>query len=120
MAKAKPKYILPEVPPEEALALVNKADALCRDFHGQLDELESALGMMIMGRLFGWKLFAMIHNKRTIRKYEDILGIKIREAFPEEGPLIGRSHAYALVKQLGNYWKAVSGEFKVDGRRDLG
>ena len=119
MAKSEPKYILPDVTPEEALALVNMADITCRDFRGQLDELESALGMMLMGRLFGWKILAMIHNKRTIRKYEEILGLKIREAFSEEGPLTGKSEAYGVVKSLGNYWKAVSGEFKVDGRRDL-
>ncbi len=119
MAKAKPKYILPDVSPEEALALVNKADVLCRDFKGQLDELESALGMLLMGRLFGWKLLVMIHNKRTIRKYEEILDIKIRDVFPEEGALIGKSQAYGIVKLVGNYWKAVSGEFKVEGRRDL-
>lgn len=120
MAKAKPQYILPEVSPDEAHALVSKADFLCRDFRGQLDELESALGMMLMGRVFGWKLLVLIHNKRTIRKYEEILAINIREAFPEEGPLIGKSKAYGVVKQLGTYWKAVSGEFKLVGRRDLG
>ena len=48
-----------------------------------------------------------------------ILGIDIRTAFPEEGPLIGKSPAYALIQKLGNFWKAVSGDEKVENRRAL-
>ena len=61
----------------------------------------------------------MIHNKRTTRKYEEILGINIREEFDEEGPLAHKSHAYMLAKKLGQYWKAVSGDLKVENRREL-
>ena len=103
----------------EAEALMKRVDNATREFQGQFDELESALGMLAVGRLVGWKYLTFIHNKRTIKKYEEILGINIREAFPEEGPLISKSKAYTLVKQLGQYWKAVSGEVKVDNRRGL-
>ena len=55
-------------------------------FKGQFDELEAALGMLHLGDHIGWKPLVLIHNKRTIRKYEEILGIEIREFFPPEGP----------------------------------
>jgi hypothetical protein len=119
MAKPKKRVHIPPLPPEEAYALMKKLDEVVREFDGQFDELENALGMMLLGRLVGWKLLALIHNKRSIRKYEEILGIKIREAFPEEGPLTHKSAAYELIKKLGNYWKAVSGETKVEDRRTL-
>jgi len=55
------------------------------DFEGDLDELESALGMLDIGHDFGWKVLYIIHSKRTIRKYERILKIKIREIFDKRG-----------------------------------
>ncbi len=92
-------------------------------FRGLIDEYEAAVGMMHLGYHVGWKPLVLIHNKRTIKKYEEILGINIREMFPDEGPSWERSRGYSLVKQLGNFWKAVSGELKSDElkeqRRDL-
>lgn len=84
------------------------------NFTGQFDELEAALGMLHLGDHIGWKPLVLIHNKRTIRKYEDILGISIREFFPEEGPSAHRSMGYTIAKKIGNFWKAVSGEIKDD------
>jgi len=79
-------------------------------FSGQLDQLNAALGMLRMGDHFGWRVLYIIHSKRTIRKYEEILGIKIRELFPEEGPSADRSIGYRIAKEFGNFWKAVSGD----------
>lgn len=83
-------------------------------YTGTFDELEAAIGMLHLGMHLGWKPLVMIHNKRTIRKYEEILGIDIREEFPEEGPSAERSRGYRIAKRLGNFWKAVSGELKDD------
>ena len=79
-------------------------------FRGMLDELESALGMLRMGHHFGWKVLYLIHSKKTIRKYEDILDIKIRDIFPDEGPSAGRSIGLDIAKRFSNFWKVVSGE----------
>lgn len=119
MGKPKRRVHIPPLSPAEAYELMKNLDEVVRRFDGQFDELENALGMMLIGRLVGWKLLVLIHNKRSIRKYEEILGIKIREAFPEEGPLTHKSAAYEVIKKLGNYWKAVSGEAKVEDRRAL-
>jgi hypothetical protein len=89
------------------------------NFSGQLDELSSAIGMLRMGDHFGWKVLVLIHNKRTIRKYEKILGISVREFFPEEGPSWERSRGYKFIKNIGNFWKGVSGDIKVENRREI-
>ena len=86
---------------------------------GNIDELEQALGMYVLGRHLGWKVLVLVHNKRTLRKYEEILGIKVREVFPEEGPAATRSVGYRFAKTLSNFWKAVSGEITVPDRRKL-
>ena len=82
-------------------------------FSGMLDELESALGMLRIGHHMGWKVLYMIHSKRTIRKYEEILDIKIRDIFPDEGPSASRSIGLDIAKRFSNFWKVVSGEHKL-------
>lgn len=94
-------------------------EAMAR-FEGQLDELESALGLLRMGHHFGWRVLVLIHDKRTVRKYEEILGISIREYFPEEGPSAERCRGYRIAKTLKDFWKAVRGEVKIEGRREIG
>jgi hypothetical protein len=84
------------------------------NYLGTFDELEAAIGMLHLGHHVGWKPLVLIHNKRTIRKYEEILDINIREFFPEEGPSAKRSVGYTIAKGIGNFWKAVSGEIKDD------
>ena len=108
----KPPRPIPLVDVNEAHALVMRLDEIAARFQGQFDELEAAVGMYLVGRLVGWKVLVLIHNKRTIRKYEEILGINVREEFPEEGPFADKSIALNLVKKLGSFWKAVSGELK--------
>jgi hypothetical protein len=104
---------------EQQKQLIDIQENALAGFIGQLDELESALGMLIMGHHFGWKILYLIHSKRTIRKYEDILGIKIRDIFPEEGPSSYRSPALALAKKATNFWKVVSGEEKIPDKRKV-
>jgi hypothetical protein len=83
-------------------------------YKGTFGEIEAAVGMLHLGFHMGWKPLVLIHNKRTIRKYEEILGINVREFFPPEGPSISRSIGYTIAKKIGNFWKAVSGEVKDD------
>lgn len=79
-------------------------------FTGDLGELESALGMLPLGYQYGWRVLYLIHSKATIRKYEAILGINVRDEFPEAGPSAERNNGYKLVQKIGNFWKVVSGE----------
>ncbi len=119
MTKPRKRPPIPEMSPEEAQALVARIDKTIVDFKGSFDDLESAIGMYFLGRLVGWKVLVLIHNKRTIRKYEEILGISIREEFEEEGPFAYKSIGLEVAKKIGNFWKAVSGEVKVEHRREL-
>lgn len=111
--------LTPPLSAEDAKQISDVIDAAIRGFHGDVDELERAIGMYMLGRHIGWRPLVLIHNKRTIRKYEEILGISVREAFPEEGPDCDRSMGYKIAKKLSNFWKAVSGEEKIDNRREL-
>ena len=125
MAKAKaPLLIAPPVSAEDAQALVANLDHIIVNFRGDIDELKSALGMYMIGRIVGWRVLVLVHNKRTIQKYEKILGgINIRDEFDPVTDFSGKSLAFKIVKRLGNFWKGVNGEYDDaelrEGRRKL-
>ena len=58
--------------------------------------------MLRMGHHFGWKVLYIIHSRVTIRKYEKILDIKIRDIFAETGPSSYRSLGYHTNFTTGN------------------
>jgi hypothetical protein len=107
------------VSPEDAQRTVRVVDNAIKEFEGQFDELESAIGMYFVGRLVGWKVLVLIHNKRTIKKYEQILGINIREEFDETGPFTQKSLGYEIAQKINSFWKAVAGEVPLERRREL-
>lgn len=104
---------------EQAIKLQQIENEAIKHFVGNLDDLESALGMLRIGHHFGWRVLYIIHSKKTIRKYESILDFKVRDLFPEEGPSAPRSLGLGLAKEASNFWKVVSGEIKIDHKRDI-
>lgn len=113
----------PPVNPEEATLRHAHMDAVISTYQGLAEELESALGMYMLGRHLGWKPLYLIHSKKTVAKYEKILGISVRESFPPETSDSDRSLAYKIAKSLPNFWKVVSGDEKLaldrDSRRSI-
>jgi len=105
---------------DEKLRRLNQIEQLAiAKFTGDISELESALGMLRVGQQYGWRVMYLIHSKATIRKYEQILGIAVKEEFPEEGSSSMRSNGYRLFKKIGNFWKIVSGEEKITDKRQV-
>lgn len=81
-----------------------------KEFRGVLPTLETAIGAYFVGKLVGWKVLVLIHDKKTLRKYEEILGIDFREELPEVGKFAKKSVAWKAVQKVSNFWKAVKGE----------
>jgi len=120
MAPKTPRKSLPRIAPitpEEAKRLVDIVDNAIYEFEGDVDHLESAIGMLCLGRYVGWKPLLLIHNKNTIRRNEKILGIDIRKFLPEDTPRSEKLNAYRAVKAIGKFWKAVSGDIKLGDRK---
>ena len=103
---------------EQKQQLLEIEENAIANFSGQLDELESALGMLRMGHQFGWKVLYLIHSKRTIRKYEGVLDIKVREVFPETGPSSYRSYGLGLAEKYSNFWKVAGGDIKIPDQKE--
>lgn len=120
---SKPKQTTPPVasvhPATRAADLTQIVNDSLDRYTGTFDELEKAIGLLMLGDYVGWKVLVLVHNKRTIRKYEEILGINVREFFPEEGPSAMRSIGYDMALKLGSFWKAVSGDVPIENRREI-
>ena len=93
---------------EELIRLIDRA---VDEYQGPLDVLESAIGLLLVGRQYGWRVMLLVHSPSTIRKYMKILGIRhLREVLPEVGVFAHRSRAWRLVEGTQSFWKAVRGQ----------
>lgn len=101
---------------EEILQITFRATT---QFKGQLDKLEAALGALHLGHHIGWKGLFIVHNKRTIRQFEDILGIKFRDYFPETALGSDRLFGFRAAEELKKFWQVVSGDIKVAKKREI-
>ncbi len=91
--------------------LMQVIDQAVDGFHGNLNDLGSAIGMLVLSRRYGWKVMLLIHSPGTIRKYLKILGLgSLRDVAPELGDLSQRSNAWRLVEGTSNFWKVVRGQ----------
>lgn len=119
MAKVRTPRTLTPISSEEAHRLVKIADRAALEFEGNFEELESAVGMLFLGRIIGWKPLLIIHNRRTVQKYADILGIDYKAEFPDVGQHADKSRGWVFANALTNFWKAVSGDISVPNRRTI-
>lgn len=115
MATKRRPWVTPDPSPkesEERYAFLDKAIRSLPYGEFQIDELESALGMYVLAHYLGWKVLYLVHSKKTIRKYEQILGIRLSEHFDEFGKDADRTNAYKIIQGVSNFWKLVSGDEK--------
>lgn len=111
--------VLAKLTAEQEASLKQIEEDAIANFKGDLSQLEAALGMLRLGHHVGWKVLYLLHSKKTIRNYETILGIQIRDVFPETGPSSYRSFGFNLALRYSNFWKVVGGDIKVPRKKDL-
>ena len=95
----------------EALVLDNLAN-----YRGPGTTLESALGALIIGRHYGWRVLRMMHSPSTYSKYEKLLGVEFKTVCPEDTDLSQRSIGMRVAVKLKSFWAVVMGREKVDNK----
>lgn len=91
-----------------------------REFSGIGTTMESALGALIMGQYYGWRVLKLLHNPATYRKYEKVLGVEFKDACPEITELgKKKSIGYAITDKLQSFWAVVMGKRKVEGKGEI-
>ena len=64
-------------------------DYLCKhiaNFKGDAADLQSALGALVLGRHLGLRALRIMHSPATIRKYDRVLGIKLKNGGAAQNP----------------------------------
>jgi hypothetical protein len=114
MSKTPTRLKTARLSPEQSARAAEVIQGAVERFTGSFDKLKAAIGLYMLGHYVGWRVLVLLHSKTTIRKYERILDIKVREEFPEMGPESDRSIFFRAAQAVSNFWKVVSGEIKLD------
>lgn len=100
--------------------LAQAIDKVCSEYHGQLDDLYQAIGLLVAGQLFGWRVMRLVSSRTNWKVATELFG-DLKELMPREGVYAHRSIGLKLANELGDYWKVVRGLIKVpeQKRREL-
>lgn len=93
--------------PEEIIRRIN---ATIENYDGNSNQLEQAIGAWFVARRFGWKVFFLMHDRKTIARHQKILGADFQAEFDDVGDLAAKSIAWTAFGKLKSFWKAVKGE----------
>lgn len=104
--------------PKKLLVLDEETEQLIlsnlREFTGIGHTMESALGALILGQYFGWRILKLLHTPATYRRYEKVLGVEFKKVCPEITEMgKQKSVGYAITEKLGSFWAVVMGKHKV-------
>lgn len=89
-----------------------------RNFKGLGTTLESAVGAYVVGSVYGWRVVFMMHNQKTVAKYNRILGFKIQDVCPEYTEFSDRFFAIRVAKRAKAFWKVAKSGFAGKGMID--
>ncbi len=88
----------------------------CGNFKGQMNTLESAIGALYIGQIYGWRVLRICHGSNTYNKYEKVFGenFKFKDYCPDKGTLGRRNVGLALAEKINSFWKVATGKYKED------
>ena len=95
----------------EDLAL--KVVLATEDYEGQIDHFYEVVGMIVVGRLVGWKVMRLVSSRRCWDLASKLFGDP-KELMPERGQYAYRSVGLAIIDRIGGYWDIISGKASRD------
>ena len=85
-----------------------KIEQVCEDFTGQIDDLYVAVGMIVVGRLYGWRVMRLAAPRKVWTNATRYFGDP-KVLMREKGRLYKKSIGCALVDKTGEYWSYIKG-----------
>jgi hypothetical protein len=89
--------------------LIQKIDDVTKDYKGQIDHLAEAVGLIVLGRLFGWKVMRLVCSRRSWMLASRLFGDP-KELMIDRGKYANKSVGLRLVDQVGGYWDLINGK----------
>lgn len=93
--------------------LMKKIDEVSEAFHGQIDDLQAAVGLVMVGRVYGWRVIRLASSRRHWMVACKLFG-DLKEILPERTAFSDKSLALRVVDKAGDYWDFVAGNVSRD------
>lgn len=103
--------------------LLDRVEEVTKNFKGQADQLSEAIGMMVLGRLVGWRVVRLVCSRRCWETATRLFGDP-KELLPERGRYAYKSLGLRIVDKIGGYWDFIRGsrsrdEIPVEDRKGM-
>lgn len=85
----------------------------CTAYHGQIDDLYRAIGMLVVGQLFGWRVMRLVTTRTVWTKAAQVFGDP-KKLMVERGCLAEKSLGLRAADKLEDYWQVIQGHATVD------
>jgi len=89
--------------------LNERIETVCKEFHGQGDDLFQVLGMMVAGEFFGWRVVRMVSTRRHWAMAHRLFGDP-KLYMEERGPLASKSFGLKIADKGEEYWRIIRGQ----------
>lgn len=90
------------VPDDLAISITR----VCSMYNGQIDDLYSVVGMVVIGRLFGWRVVRLTARRGHWTLANRLFG-DFKVLMPERGPFACSSLGLYLVDKIGDFWEVI-------------
>lgn len=95
--------------------LMTKIDQVSGDFTGQLDDLYKIVGMIVIGRFYGWRVVRLVSTRGLWKKANDYFG-DVKDYMPERGLYAHKSVGLRICDTAGEYWDYVKGASNIPAK----
>jgi len=83
--------------------LARKIVQVSSDFRGPIDELYTAVGLIVVGRLFGWRVMRLAAPRKVWTTTNKIFGDP-KLLMQERGEFYHKSLGCRIIDKVGEYW----------------
>lgn len=94
--------------------LLKHIDDVSSNFKGDISHLSQAIGAIMLGRLYGWRVIRIITTSKSYTRHQRVLGLDFKQVLPEETELSRKSVGYTMAKKLDKFWDVVNSKFRIE------
>ena len=90
--------------------LAEKIVKASSEYSGFIDNFYEAVGMVVVGQLFGSRVMRLVSSRRCWSEANKIFGdLNDERLMPKIGPFAHRSWGYQIVEKSKDYWEYIKG-----------
>lgn len=89
-------------------------DNFIKTYKGDAGVLFSVVGVVFVGRVYGWKVIRLFISQSTYAKYQKVFGLEFKSIMSAETEFSDRALAYKAIKKLKEFWSIIKGSISLD------